>query len=348
MRSREARRVSVLKAESIEEITKLPDVVTTPFNLRYLDLSYTKLEVVPKALCKLTQLQMLNLLGTRVVELPPEIKKLTKLRRLQTLVWHDNDQRIFDCFQGAKVYSGICLLKDMQVLGYVEANKDLVMNLCNLTLLRRLEITKVRRKHIKELWTSITRLAHLSNLDIISHAKEEVLDLENLDPLPNLELFYLRGKLQGGLIPAIFSDFRKLRELRMGWSRLQADPIPSFAHMSHLVQLYLYRVYEGQIMTFSAGWFPMLEKLYLADMEQLSCMEVEAGTMPILNYMELTGLRSMLIVPAGFQNLTSLQQMVLKDMPVEFRTMVQGQDCGLPKKAFAPLYKTAVSPNIYP
>uniref|UniRef100_A0A453JJ13 Uncharacterized protein n=1 Tax=Aegilops tauschii subsp. strangulata TaxID=200361 RepID=A0A453JJ13_AEGTS len=51
------------------------------------------------------------------------------------------------------------------------------------------------------------------------------------------------------------------------------------------------------------------------------------GTMPILNYMELTGLRSMLIVPAGFQNLTSLQQMVLKDMPVEFRTMVQGQDC---------------------
>uniref|UniRef100_A0A8R7UCP0 Disease resistance protein RPM1 n=2 Tax=Triticum urartu TaxID=4572 RepID=A0A8R7UCP0_TRIUA len=368
MHSREARRVSVLKADSIEdtldggekirsfilfdprvssawvetatgnfkllrvlslesaEITKLPDVVTTLFNLRYLDLSYTNLKVVPKALCKLTKLQMLNLSGTDVVELPLQIKELAKLRVLLTKVNHDYDARIFDCFQGAKVHSGICLLKDMQELGYIEANKDLVVSLCNMTLLRIFKITKVKREHIKELWTSITRLAHLSHLLIISYAKEEVLDLENLDPLPNLEWFYLKGKLHGGVIPTIFSGFRKLRDLRMGWSRLQADPIPSFAHLSHLVELHLYRVYEGQIMTFRAGWFPKLEKLYLADMEQLSCMEVEAGTMPILNYMELIGLRSMLVVPAGFQNLTSLQQIVLMDMPVEFMTMVREQD----------------------
>ncbi|KAM3253611.1 hypothetical protein ACQJBY_047604 [Aegilops geniculata] len=324
MHSGEARRVSVLKADSIEntldggekirsfilfvrrvssswvetatgnfrllrvlslqfaEITKLPDVVTTLFNLQYLDLSCTNLEVVPKALCKLTKLQMLDLRVTRVVELPVEIKKLTKLRFLQICVIHDYDARIFDTYQGAKVYPGICLLKDMQELGYVEANKDLVVNLCNLTLLRRLEITKVKSEHIKELWTSITILVHLSNLDIISHAKEEVLDLENLDPLPNLERFYLKGKLHGGVIPTIFSGFRKLRDLRMGWSRLQVDPIPSFAHLSPLVELHLYRVYEGQIMTFRT---------------------------------------------AGFQNLTSLQQIVLMDMPVEFMTMVQEQDC---------------------
>lgn len=369
MHSREARRVSVLKADSVEgtlhggekirsfilfdrrvssswvetatgnfkllrvlslkfaRITKLPDVVTTLFNLRYLDLSYTNLEVVPKALCKLTKLQMLNLWVTRVVELPVEIKKLTKLRHLRSVVNHDNEYRIFDSYQGAKVHSGICLLTDMQQLGYVEANKDLVVNLCNLTLLREFQITKVKDEHIKELWTSITRLAHLSDLLIISYSKEEVLDLENLDPLPNLEWFYLKGKLQGGVIPSIFGGFEKLRDLRMGWSRLQADPIPSFAHLSLLVELHLYRVYEGQIMTFRTGWFPKLKKMYLADMEQLSCIEVEAGTMPILNYMELIGLRSMLVVPAGFQNLTSLQQMVLKDMPVEFMTTVGGEDC---------------------
>ncbi|XP_045084215.1 disease resistance protein RPM1 isoform X1 [Aegilops tauschii subsp. strangulata] len=369
MRSREARRVSVLKADSIEdtldggekirsfilfdrrvssswvetatgnfrllrvlslrftEITKLPDVVTTLFNLRYLDLSHTNLEVVPKALCKLRKLQSLDLIVTRVVELPPEIKKLTELRFLLTVVIHEYDGRIFDCFQAAKVHPGICLLKDMQELRYVEANKDLVVNLCNLTLLRTLGIMKAKCEHIKQLWTSITRLVHLSKLDIISYAKEEVLNLENLDPLPNLENFYLKGKLEGGVIPTIFSGFRKLSDLRMGWSRLQADPIPSFAHLSHLVELHLYRVYEGQIMTFRTGWFPKLEKLYLADMEQLSCIEVEAQTMPILNYMQLIGLRSMLVVPAGFQNLTSLQQVVLMDMPVEFMTMVQEQDC---------------------
>jgi hypothetical protein len=81
-------------------------------------------------------------------------------------------------------------------------------------------------------------------------------------------------------------------------------------------------------MTFSEGWFPKLKKLYLADMEQLSCIKVEAGTMLILNYVKLIGLRSMLIVPVGFQNLTSLQEMVLIDMPQEFMTMVrQGCDC---------------------
>ncbi|VAI26638.1 unnamed protein product [Triticum turgidum subsp. durum] len=369
MHSREARRVSVLKADSIEdtldggekirsfilfdqyvssswvetatqnfrllrvlslqfaEITKLPDVVTTLFNLRYLDLSYTNLEVVPKALCKLRKLQMLDLMVTRVVELPPEIKKLTELRFLRTYVIHDYDGRIFDSYEGAKVYPGICLLKDMQELGPVEANKDIVMNLCNLALLRRLEIMKVKRRHIKELWASIARLAHLSHLFIMAYAKEEVLDLENLDPLPNLESFYLRGELQRGVIPTIFGSFGKLRDLRMGWSRLQADPIPSFAHMSHLVELHLYSIYEGWIMTFRAGWFPKLEKLHLADMEQLSCMEVESGTMPILNYMELIGLRSMLIVPAGFQNLTSLQKLALMDMPVEFISVVRGLAC---------------------
>ncbi|XP_066360105.1 disease resistance protein RPM1-like [Miscanthus floridulus] len=309
MHSREARRLSVLKSDSIiyaleggekirsfilleyrvpsswvqtvtgnfkllrvlslkfAEITKLPDVVTTLFNLHYLDLSYTNIKVVPKALCKLTKLQMLDLCGTDVVELPLEIKKLSKLRYLVTCVNHDRDSRIFDCFQGAKIHSGICLLRDMQVLGHVEANKDLVANVCNFTLLRKLYIMKVKREHIKELWTSITRMAHLSNLLIISYSEEEVLNLENLDHLPNLAWFYLKGKLQGGVVPSVFSGFGKLMDLRMGWSRLQVDPIPSFAHMLHLVELHLYRVYEGQIMTFGAGWFPKLEKLYLADME---------------------------------------------------------------------------------
>uniref|UniRef100_A0A8R7UDQ9 Disease resistance protein winged helix domain-containing protein n=1 Tax=Triticum urartu TaxID=4572 RepID=A0A8R7UDQ9_TRIUA len=121
MHSREARRISVQKANSIEgtlngrekirssilfhrevssswvesasgnfrllrvlslrfaKIKKLPNVVTTLFNLRYLDLSFTNLKVVPKALCKLTKLHMLNLLGIDVVELSLQIKESTKL-----------------------------------------------------------------------------------------------------------------------------------------------------------------------------------------------------------------------------------------------------------------------------
>uniref|UniRef100_A0A0E0B0I1 Uncharacterized protein n=1 Tax=Oryza glumipatula TaxID=40148 RepID=A0A0E0B0I1_9ORYZ len=85
-------------------------------------------------------------------------------------------------------------------------------------------------------------------------------------------------------------------------------------------------VYEGNMMTFRAGWFPKLEKLYLADMEHLSVIERESSTMPIINYVKLIGLKSMMTVPAGFQYLTSLEEVVVEDMPEEFKRRWQGQD----------------------
>uniref|UniRef100_A0A0E0LZ33 NB-ARC domain-containing protein n=1 Tax=Oryza punctata TaxID=4537 RepID=A0A0E0LZ33_ORYPU len=185
---------------------------------------------------------------------------------------------------------------------------------------------KVKDEYIKPLWTSITRMPYLSMLTIISYAKEEVLNLEMLHTLPNLDYLYLKGKLQGGVLPPIFASLTELQDLRMGWSRMQTDPMPSFSHMLNLVQLHLYRVYEGQMMTFRGGRFPKLKKLYLADMEQLSAIEMEAGTMQTINYVKLIGLRSMLAVPSGFQYLPSLQEMVLLDMPEEFMERLRGQD----------------------
>ncbi len=65
---------------------------------------------------------------------------------------------------------------------------------------------------------------------------------------------------------------------------------------------------------------------YLADMEQLSAIEMVAGTMQKINYVKLIGLRSLVAVPAGLQYLNSLQQMVLQDMPKEFIQRLKGQD----------------------
>lgn len=96
--------------------------------------------------------------------------------------------------------------------------------------------------------------------------------------------------------------------------------------MLNLLELHLYRVYKGNMMTFRAGWFPKLEKLYLADMEHLSVIEMESGTMPIINYVKLIGLKSMMTGPAGFQYLTSLEEVVVEDMPEEFKRRWQGQD----------------------
>uniref|UniRef100_A0A0E0LZ30 Disease resistance protein RPM1-like n=1 Tax=Oryza punctata TaxID=4537 RepID=A0A0E0LZ30_ORYPU len=307
-------------------ITKLPNAVTNLFNLHYLDLCYTRVKVIPRSLGRLRKLQLLDLWSTGVVELPREIKMLTNLRCLNTCVIHDYDYRIFDCIKGTRLPWEICLLKNLQTMGNIEASKELLNNLGKLTQLRNLHVMKVRHEFNRELCGSFKKMPNLERLGIYLYDKDEVLNLEWLDPPPNLETLYLGGKMQGGILPSNICSMNKLRDVRLGWSRLEMDPVLSFSHMLNLAKLHLCRAYEGQLMTFRTGWFPKLKELRLIDIDQLSKIEMEAGTMQIIAYIQLIGLREMKAVPAGFQNLTSLQDMVLKDMPEEFTTRALGED----------------------
>ncbi|RCV22735.1 hypothetical protein SETIT_4G244000v2 [Setaria italica] len=211
-------------------------------------------------------------------------------------------------------------------LSIQKANKDLVSQLGNLTLMRSLAIMKVRQSCIAELWSSLTKMPNLSRLLISACDMDEVLDLRMLKPLPNLKFLWLSGKLAEGVLPLIFSKFEKLALLKMDWSGLKKDPIISFSHMLNLVDLRLYGTYGGEQLTFCAEWFPKLNSLQLADMEHLNWIDIEDGTMIGLYHLELIGLRNLKAVPVGIKYIRKLHQMFLTDMPNEFIQRLQGSD----------------------
>ncbi|KAL6603555.1 hypothetical protein ACP70R_043916 [Stipagrostis hirtigluma subsp. patula] len=291
-------RVLCLRFAKVEQV---PGVVTELYNLRYLDLSHTKVKQIPAAFRKLVNLQVLDLRFSCVEELPLEITMLTNLRHLHVFVINDVQQRSLNCFSATKIPGDISQLKNLQALYTVSANKDLVSQLANLTLIRSLGIMEVRQSYIAELWNSLTKIPNLGRLFIFGSDKDEILNLEMVKPLPNLKMFWLAGKLEGGMLPPIFSKFEKLTQLKMDWSGLKKDPL-----------------------TFCAGWFPKLSTLQLADMENLNWIEIEDGTMMGLHHLELVGLRNLKAVPEGIKYIRSLDQMFLTDMSKGFVERLQG------------------------
>ncbi|CAL5049987.1 unnamed protein product [Urochloa decumbens] len=316
-------RVLCLRFANIEQV---PDMVTELYNLRYLDFSHTKVRQIPASFRKLRNLQVLDLRFSYVEELPLEITTLINLRHLYVVVIHDLQQRSLDCFSAVKVLGNICHLKNLQTLHIVSANKDLVSQLGNLTLMRSLAIMKVRQSCMADLWISLAKMPNLSRLLISAYDMDEILDLRMLRPLPNLKLLWLSGKLAAGVLPSIFSKFQKLAWLKIDWSGLKKDPVISLSHMLNLVELRLYGTYGGELLTFCAGWFPKLNSLQLVDMEHLNCIEIEDGTMIGLYHLELIGLRNLKAVPAGIKYIRKLHQMFLTDMPNGFIQRLQGSD----------------------
>ncbi|KAG2608270.1 hypothetical protein PVAP13_4NG311800 [Panicum virgatum] len=314
-------RVLSLRFANVEEV---PGVVTELYNLRYLDFSHTKVKNIPTSIGRLVNLQVLDLRFSYVEELPQEITMLTSLRHLHVFVVHDLQQRSLDCFSGTKILGNICHLKDLQALQIVSANKDLVSQLGNLKSLRSLAIVKVRQSYIAELWNSLTKMPNLSRLVISAFDMDDVLDFRMLKPLPHLRFFRLAGKLDAGVLPSIFYNFEKLTWLKIDWSGLKKDPISSFSHMLNLVDLRLHGTYGGEQLTFCAGWFPKLNYLQLASMENLNWIEIEDGTMMRLNQLELFGLGNLKAVPDGIKYIKTLHQMYLIDMPKQFLESLRG------------------------
>ncbi|KAL6873671.1 hypothetical protein ACP4OV_013753 [Aristida adscensionis] len=314
-------RVLCLRFANIEQV---PGIVTELYNLRYLDCSYTKVKKIPTSIRKLTNLQVLDLRFSYVEELPLEITMLTNLRYLQVFIVRDVQIRSLNCLSATKMSGNICNLKNLQALEFVSANKDLVSQLVNLTLLRRLALVEVRQNFIAELWNSLTKMPNLGRLFISACDMDEILDLRMLKPLPKMKFFWLAGKLEAGALPSMFSTFEKLTVLKLDWCGLKKDPILSFSHMLNLVNLMLYGAYGGQKLTFCAGWFPKLSYLHIADMKYLNWIEIENGTMMGLHHLELMGLRDLKTVPEGIKYIGTLYQMNLTDMSREFVESLKG------------------------
>lgn len=316
-------RVLCLRFANIEQV---PGVVTELYNLHYLDLSHTKVKHIPASFKNLINLQFLDIRSSYVEELPLEITLLTNLRNLYAYVIHDLQERSLDCISATKIPGNICHLKNLQALQTVSANKDLVSHLGNLTRMRSLCVMKVQQSYIAELCNSLTKMPNLSRLFISSCDMDETLNLKMLKALSNLKVFWLAGKLEGGVLPPMFAKLEKITELKLDWSGLKKDPIESFSYMLNLVVLVLTGAYDGERLNFHAKWFPKLNLLQLADMEHLNRIEIEDGSMMCLRELDLVGLRNLNEVPKGIRYIRTLHEMIITDMPKEFIVKIQGSD----------------------
>ncbi|RLN07687.1 disease resistance protein RPM1-like [Panicum miliaceum] len=314
-------RVLCLRFADIEQV---PGMVAELYNLRYLDFSYTKVRQIPASFGKLMNLQVLDLRFSYVEELPLEITMLTNLRHLHVCVIRDIQERSLNCFSATKLHGNITRLKNLLALHTFSFNKDLASQLGNLTQMRSLTVMNVRQNYIAELWNSLTKMPNLKNLLLFAYDTDEILNLKMLEPLLNLRIFWLAGKLEAGLLPAMFSKFQKLTWLKLACSGLKKDPIISLSHMLNLVDLLLFGAYCGVQLTFCAGWFPKLNSLQLVDMEYLNQIEIEDGTMTGLHHLELVGLENLKAVPEGIKHIRTLHQMFLTDMPKGFIQSLQG------------------------
>lgn len=180
--------------------------------------------------------------------------------------------------------------------------------------------------HCAELCASLTKMRFLAKLTIMAYDEDELFELEALDPPPQaLEKLYVRGKLARGLETPLFcTRGTTLKFLKLAWSCLREDSLPSLSHMSNLVVLRLDNAYEGRLLKFSTGWFPKLRDLYLSYMENLQRLEIQNGSLQSLVLLVLGCLTGMKGCPLGIQFLDKLEELRILDMPKEFIVDLQG------------------------
>jgi disease resistance protein RPM1 len=115
---------------------------------------------------------------------------------------------------------------------------------------------------------------------------------------------------------------QNLYELRLYWSQLREDPLPSFSRLANLTFLEFTKAYIGEKLVFLMGWFPKLKVLYLRDLPNLMQLKINQGSMATLKTLTLVNLSSMVEVPSGIEFLVTLQYLAFREITRDFLTVL--------------------------
>ncbi|KAJ3674605.1 hypothetical protein LUZ60_005221 [Juncus effusus] len=321
-----SRYLTILNLEGLA-IETLPDTVGDLLNLHYLGLRDTKVKFIPISIKKLCNLQTLDLYQSKIETLPNCIVELSKLRHLFGAVVLDKTSVSFRHHAGIHVPDGLFHLKDLQTLKALEADAEVVKKLGNLTQLRSFIIWNMKESYSTDLCISISKIHFLSSLYITASSENEFINLGGLNsPPPQLQKLSLRGRLKEKMFEsALFQvSGKNLQTLVLGWSRLQADPLPSLSHLSNLTILDLKRAYDGQRLVFQSGWFPKLKFLLLQKLPSLVEVELEEGTLERVEQIFIKDMEQLIVIPKGIEHLTSLKELHCVDLSANFGGLLKG------------------------
>ncbi|KAH7851981.1 hypothetical protein Vadar_019107 [Vaccinium darrowii] len=303
------------------QLQTFPNEIVKLVHLTHLSLRETKVKTIPKSIGNLKKLETLDLKHTDVTELPHEILKLRHLRHL--LLYRYKIGVAIHCFptqSGFKALEGIGSLKSLQKLCSMEANHGsssniMLTELGKLIQLGRLSLLGLAKEDGKVLCSSLEKLSSLYSLCVYAKDENEIIDLDSLSSAPQrLQCLNLSGHLQN--LPHWIPSLHNLTRILLKWSKLRDDgPLQLLQDLPNLVSLYLLSACQGDELCFKEGGFRKLTKLYLHSFEGLRWVRVEAGSMPLLNKLDIEKCNLMTKVPSGIEHLTNLKLLGLRDMP---------------------------------
>ncbi|KAF7850255.1 hypothetical protein BT93_L5688 [Corymbia citriodora subsp. variegata] len=330
----------------------VPDALFELTEARYLSLRNSSIKVIPGSIGKLTHLQFLDAKHSLVAKLPWQVVRLKKIRHI--LIYHHERDPLMESYNliGFKALCRIGGFKNLEKLCFVEADERTLKDLGNLTKLRRLGITKLRKEHGKSLRTSLGKLENLESLNLHAFDEDEILDLhyrtsppesksesqtppsesESQTPPPeSLKHLYLHGRLEK--LPDWISSLNKLTKIILRWSQLEgdqlegdqrkADLLATLGNLPMLEELELRRAYDGEQLDFKEGQFPKLKILLLEELEGLRSMSLEKGTLKHLKNLTISRCQWLERIPSGIEFISSIEELTFLDMSHEFYEKVR-------------------------
>uniref|UniRef100_A0ACD6A8T7 Uncharacterized protein n=1 Tax=Avena sativa TaxID=4498 RepID=A0ACD6A8T7_AVESA len=318
---KESRYMTVLELSGLH-VENIPDAIGDLFNLRHLGLRDSKVKMLPRSVEKLSNLLTLDLFRSDIHELPSGIVKLKKLRHLFAEKRINTGLRGITCFSGVHVPTGLENLINLQTLQALVAQDESVRHLGELKQLRSLRLLNVKGIYCGHISESLVQMRCLSHLDVNASDENEVLLLNAF--LPNLQKLHLGGRLADGALDKspLFEagGGENLYELKLYWSQLREDPLPSLSRLSNLTRLEFTRACNGEQLTFLTGWFPKLKILYLIDLPNLNQLEIQQGSLVSLEILYLVNLSSMIEVPSSIAFLMPIQRLGFFEISSDFFT----------------------------
>ncbi|KAJ7963324.1 Disease resistance protein [Quillaja saponaria] len=293
--------------------------------LRYLGLRWTALDSLPASVGNLPYLETLDLKHTNIDTLPRSIWSARNLRHLYVNEIHLN--------MSIPEPSTWSLINLRTLWGlFIGDNKSLfdrsvtdrLVGLKNLGLTCNSRTAQVTAQWISQL-TNL-RTLRLRSKDI--YGQPSGLELSPMNTHVSLSNVYLIGELLTPMLPpennASFLS-PNLKVLTLSFSNLKVDPMPILGKLPQLHMLRLFaRSYTGKQMACHHEGFPKLRVLKLWMLEKLEDWIIKQGAMPCLRELEIRHC-GRLVSADGLQQLSSLKELMLTNMPMKFVDDAKGR-----------------------
>ncbi|RZC81590.1 hypothetical protein C5167_044163 [Papaver somniferum] len=308
-----------------------PKEIGDLIHLRYLSFEKTNLERIDTScLSKLVKLQTLNLNGcVEELMLDEKIWSLHELRHLYLKSIRPTSNVSRSRWTLTVSNSGIDKLTNLQVL-HVGDGDWIHHRLEKLSSLRKLRIEECLSSHSEEIFNAVAKLTKLQSLALLSKNSFQPSLTNEAVPLASIQLanhtslerLHLKGKIHDW--PGRNSFPPKLCKLNLEWSWIVDDPMPILENLPSLTFLHLGYVSSlSKKMVCLRGGFGCLQTLKMVSLENLEEWIIEEGALTSLRNLEINGCIKLKVIPAGLQQLTTLKELRIANMPRRFVNRVK-------------------------